>query len=161
MFAYFPSTDSTIEIRDHAVKDHQFFRYKARPDLVIKLTKDRLDPEPGRTSRACGIRLSQSKQPNRVRQFVNKKPWGFLRRSRRSTQALARWFRCLGETNLSSTINSQPSVVCSSRTLRLSQPHDSHMPVSPSPLSSRRCSPSPSANGYCVLRQGTQRSRQT
>jgi hypothetical protein len=50
MFADFsPSTDSNIEIRDHAVKDHQFFRYKAEPDLVIKPDQNRLDPEPGRT----------------------------------------------------------------------------------------------------------------
>jgi hypothetical protein len=36
------------------------------------LTKDRLDPEPGRTSRACGIRLSQNKENNALHAFVNK-----------------------------------------------------------------------------------------
>ena len=72
MFADFPSIDMLFGIHDHAVKDHQFFRYKAKPDLVIKLTKDRLDPEPGRTSHACGIRLSQNKENNARRAFVNK-----------------------------------------------------------------------------------------
>jgi hypothetical protein len=36
------------------------------------LTKDRLDPEPRRTSRACGIRLSQNKEDNALHAFVNK-----------------------------------------------------------------------------------------
>ena len=50
MFAVFPpSTDSTIEIHDHTVKDHQFFRYKAKPTSSLNLTKDQLEPEPGRT----------------------------------------------------------------------------------------------------------------
>ena len=65
MFAVFPpSTDSTIEIRDHAVKDRQFFRYKAKPDLVIKP-----DQKIGSTlsleeHQPCIqlVRLSQSKQ---------------------------------------------------------------------------------------------------
>ena len=76
MFAVFPpSPDSTIEIRDHAVKDRQFFRYKAKPDLVIKP-----DQKIGSTlsleeHQPCIrlVRLSQDKQINGVRQFVNKK----------------------------------------------------------------------------------------
>ena len=31
----------------------QFFRYKAKPDFVITLTKNRLDPEPARTPPPC------------------------------------------------------------------------------------------------------------
>src|SRR5436190_21185507 len=39
--------------------------------------KTRLDPEPGRTSRACGIRLSRDQQDNGVQSFVNKKVANF------------------------------------------------------------------------------------
>ena len=40
MFADFPSTDFINKIRDRTVKDHQFHQYKAKPDLLINLTKD-------------------------------------------------------------------------------------------------------------------------
>src|SRR6266436_1462891 len=98
MFAdYFPSTDSTNEIRDHTVKDQPILQYKAKPTSSPDLTKDRLDPEPRRTSRACGIRLSQDHQNNALRVSVNKN-LNFLSVPG-SGGALACWFRCLADTN--------------------------------------------------------------
>jgi hypothetical protein len=46
MFADFLHSES---VRSHTVKDLQLLRYKAKPDLLINLTKDRLDPGLGRT----------------------------------------------------------------------------------------------------------------
>ena len=45
---------------------------KQDPIKSQNLTKDRLDPEPGRTSRACGIRLSQNKENNALYTAVNR-----------------------------------------------------------------------------------------
>jgi len=65
--------------RDHTVKDHLFLEYKAKPDLVIKLDQRSARPEPGRTSRACGIRLSQNKQNTALQASVNKNARIFAR----------------------------------------------------------------------------------
>jgi hypothetical protein len=45
---------------------------RQNPIQTSNLSKDRLDPEPGRTSRACGIRLSQNMQNNALHASVNK-----------------------------------------------------------------------------------------
>ncbi len=101
MFAYFyvHRRIPIFGIHDHAVKDHQFFRYKAKPDLVIKPDQKigstlSLEEHP-----ACGIRLSQNTENNAPRAFVNKNApvFAFSRKAQANPSGergpLACWFR--------------------------------------------------------------------
>src|SRR5438093_12474566 len=118
---------------------------------MSNLTKDRLDPEPGRTSHACGIRLSQNTKNNAPHAFVNKNARVFpLAREAQANPSgehrpLACWLRLPAETDFSAEDRGHGYTdyngwmfvmvrICSSRTLRLSRAHDSHTHVSPSPL---------------------------
>jgi hypothetical protein len=118
------------------------FGTRQNPILSTNLTKDRLDPEPGRTPRACGIRLSQDRQLNRLRYFVNKNR-KFLLLFSWDHRPLACWFRLPTETHfwliLPSDMKGWSPVnfigqIFLPRISGWSQADDSRMRVSPCPL---------------------------
>ena len=77
MFAVFPLRN----LSEPRCQRSQFFQYKAKPDLAINLTKDRLEPEPARTPAPCmeSVRLfSREMEDMGNEAFVNRKFRDFL-----------------------------------------------------------------------------------